>query len=71
MATRIESKPAESPERGNSVADEYRKRASCCLELAKQMSLTADRATLFEMARDLAELAKRAEAQVERRAAVR
>ncbi len=60
MATSIETKP-QSAGRGNSMADEYRKRAAYCLDLSRQMSLTGDRAALIEMAQHWLELAQRAE----------
>ena len=46
MATRTENKP-DSSALGNSVADDYRRRAAACLDVANQVSLLADRAAMI------------------------
>lgn len=42
-------------------AEEYRRQAAACLEVAERMSLETDRARILEMARRWQELAQRAE----------
>ena len=43
-------------------ADEYRRLAADCLEVAERMSLREDRARMMEMAQRWLDLAKKAEA---------
>jgi hypothetical protein len=46
-----------------SKAEEYRREAAGCLQLAERMSDSADRARLLEMAQDWLDLAVKAERQ--------
>ncbi len=46
-------------------AQEYRRQAAACLEVAERMSLNADRALMLEMAQQWLELARKAEADAE------
>src|SRR5262249_1297006 len=62
VPTLTEDRP-QPPSRASSIADEYRKRASHCLEIARHISLVRDRASLIEMAQHWLDLAQRAEAE--------
>jgi hypothetical protein len=48
-----------------SKAEEYRKQAAACLQVAERVSLLDERARMLEMARHWLELARKAEADGE------
>jgi hypothetical protein len=47
----------------DSKADEYRRQAAACLEVAERMSVHADRDLMLQMAQQWLELARKAEAE--------
>jgi len=53
--------PDDQMEKPNGTAEEYRKMAADCIEVAQRMSLKDDRARMMEMAQRWLDLARQAE----------